>query len=67
MTTVDASTVVARREVADLDHPDLEVRRLALATLAQAVHELLLADPAAREVPPRLTLSGGRLVERYRS
>ncbi len=62
----DAVTV-ARREALDLDHPDPRMRRLAVATLRQALHEMELADPAIGDCCPRLTRrSNGRgLSERY--
>lgn len=62
----DAVTV-ARREALDLDHPDPQVRRLAVATLRQALHEMELADPAIGDCCPRLThrSNGVGLSERY--
>jgi hypothetical protein len=60
----DAVTI-ARREALDLDHPDPEVRRLAVATLRQALHEMELADPAIGGYCPRLTHEQGGLSERY--
>lgn len=60
----DAVTV-ARREVLDLEHPDPSIRRLAIATLAQAVHEMQLTDPESSECCARITHSNGKLVERY--
>lgn len=58
---------VARREALDLDHPDSEVRRLAVATLRQALHQMELADPAIGDYCPRLTGAddGHGLSERY--
>jgi hypothetical protein len=60
----DAVTV-ARREALDLDHPDPKVRRLAVATLRQALHEMELTDPAIGDYCPRLTHEQGGLSERY--
>lgn len=60
----DAVTI-ARREALDLDHPDPEVRRLAVATLRQALHRMELTDPAIVDYCPRLTHEEGGLSERY--
>ncbi len=60
----DAVTI-ARREALDLDHPDPEVRRWAVATLRQALHRMELADPAIGDYCPRLTHEEGGLSERY--
>lgn len=67
-TLVDRDAVrVARVELADVDSPNELVRRAAVATLAQAVHEMGLADPEAFHTCARLTHSDGNLIARYRS
>ncbi len=63
---MDAEAVsVIRREALDLDSRDPAIRRSALATIAQAVHELYLSDPEAEDFCAKITHENGRLIDRY--
>lgn len=66
--SIDRDAVaIARVEVRDLDHPDPMVRRLALATLAQAVHSMQSADPESTAWCAKITHTNGQLQEHYRN